>query len=176
MPPPPVYPIDHDAIRIALVAMVGWVTGLDSQHVVMAEPEVSGAPRPCKPYVSLKCTDPSIKYGRDSVMLPGEGETLTTYGGQRGVSFSFNFYGRSHEEANSLAGLLQAALGTAPVYELLRSKGIGVLDPGPVRDLSEMMNTGWEGRSQMDCLFGVASNLRVDLGHIEQAPFAGTIG
>lgn len=172
----PIYPVDHDAIRIALVAMVSSVTGLDSQHVTMAEPEVSGSPRPSLPYATLKCTDPAIKYGRDSVLLPVNEETFTTYGGQRGVTFSFNFYGRTHEEANSLAALLQTALETDPVCSMLRSKGIGVFDPGPVRDLSSMLNTGWEGRAQMDCLFGVASNLRVDLGHIEQAPFAGTIG
>jgi hypothetical protein len=165
-------PIDYDAIRSTLVQAVMSACGLDQQHVIMAEPEEPGAPRPSRPYFTLKVTTPGARYGDDSPdNLPGT--TLWNYGGQRAMTVSFNSYGTSHEEANGYMALWQASLDTAPTYQALSLGGIAVWKPGAVADLSMLLNTAFEGRAQMDVVFGIASNLVVDLGSIGSANISG---
>lgn len=174
LPPMPVLAIDYDALRKALVAAVMDGCELDQNHVIMAEAEVAGAPRPALPYFTLKITTPGARYGDDSSEAV-EGSSQMNYGGQRGMTVSFNAYGRSHEEAWSLAALWQARLGTPTTQGLLRKAGIAVWKPGAVADLSALLNTGYEGRAHLDCLFGVASNLTIDPGSIENVNVAGQV-
>lgn len=170
--PPPSPPIDYDAIRATLVQAVMAACGLDQQHVIMAEPEEPGAPRPPRPYFTLKVTTPGARFGDDS---PDNlaGTTLWNYGGQRAMTVSFNTYGTSHEEAHGYMALWQASLDTPPTYQALGLGGIAVWKPGAVADLSMLLNTAFEGRAQMDVVFGIASNLVVDLGSIGSANISG---
>ena len=170
-------PIDYAAIRVAIIRAIQWSTGLDQNHVIMAEPEVPNSPRPTLPYMTVKITSPSIRYG-DDVPEPiddptGMSETLVSYGGPRKMVVSFNAYGTSHEQAYGLAALWQARLDQHPVRELLRRDGIAIWLIGEIRDLSLLLGTGFEGRAQMDVQCGLASNLSADLGAMEDFPFVG---
>lgn len=171
-------PMDYAAIRVAIIRAVRWSTGLDQNHVIMAEPEVPNSPRPTLPYITLKITSPSIRYG-DDVPLPiddptGACETLVNYGGPRKMVASFNVYGSTHEQAYGLAALWQARLDQHPVRELLRRDGVAIWLIGEIRDLSILLGTGFEGRAQMDVQFGLASNLTADLGAMEEFPIVGS--
>lgn len=166
-------PVDHNGIRIALVRAVQRATGLDQNHVVMAEPETPNEPRPTKPYMTLKLTGAGMRYGRDVATIQNA-DGLYNYGGPRLLLVSFNAYGTTHEEAYDLLSLWQAALGMEPTLAYLRQSGVAVWLPGQITDLSELLDTGYEGRAHMDCKFGVASNALAELGAIETAVVSGS--
>lgn len=91
------------------------------------------------------------------------------------MTVSFQCYGNSHEEAYNYMSLWQTSLDLQNIQEILRSAGIAVWTIGTVADLSSLLNTGYEGRANMDCTFGLAFNLESDLGAIETVPVQGTI-
>jgi hypothetical protein len=71
--------------------------------------------------------------------------------------------------------LVQAKLQDETVLMDLRRSSIAVWDVGTVADLSQLLNTAYEGRTQMDITLGVASNLGADLGEIESVTISGEI-
>lgn len=171
------FPVQFDPIRIALVQVMERVTGLT---VIEHEPETQDAPRPKKPYMGYKMTTPSARVGGDDdhrIVPDDAGEPTTKWnsGGQRRMTVSFHAYGRTHEEAYNYMALWQAALDQFTVQEQLRRAGVAVWIIGNVADLSALLNTGYEGRAQMDVQFGIASNLVEDLSEIVEAPVEATI-
>jgi len=166
----PALPIDYDAIRTALVRTLQSAMGLDQQHVLMAEPEQAGWPRPSKPYFTVKIVNAATRFGDDVPDQVGSASPLGTisrnYGGPRGMMVSFNCYGNTHEQASSLMVLWQGMLDTELTQESLGVAGIAVWKQGEVRDLSELHQAGYEGRSQMDVFFGLASNLLQEIPYI----------
>lgn len=170
-------PVDHNAIRIAVVNAVMLATGLDQNHVVMSEPEVPNAPRPTVPYMALKAISVGVRYGDDVPELVAGTPSTYGYRGPRMMVFSFNAYGKTHEQAYDIMSLWQACLGMESTRNQLKAAGISVWLPGAVTDLSALQDTAYEGRAQMDCRFGVASYVQTDLGQIASVPIAaGVVG
>lgn len=169
----PTLPHDFDETRKAFISEIIRVTGLDQNHVIMLEPEQPNQPRPSKPYFGMKITTPAAKSGDDS--RQNIGGTIWNSGGVRKMTISFECYGNSHEEAYNYMGLWQTALDLQDVQARLRLKGIAVWIIGTVADLSQLLNTGYEGRSHMDCFFGIAMNLQSDLGSMEHVEVIGKI-
>lgn len=91
------------------------------------------------------------------------------------MTVSFNCMGETHEEAYNLMALWQAQLDTPNVQEDLRRAGIAVWLIGNVADLSQLLETGYEGRSQMECTFGVAANITQVLGEMDSVEVKGKI-
>lgn len=170
---PPTFPIDFTAVRIALVRTMVSALGLPSNAVIMAEPEVVNSPRPAKPYFSVKIMTGAMRYG-DDVPDAQTGDTVN-YGGPRGLAVSFNVFALSHEDALSYMTYWQARLDQPDVQEALRAAGIAVWQIGAVADLSILVNTGYEGRAHMDCVFGLAANSVVTVGTITSAPVTGDV-
>lgn len=164
------FPVNFENIRKALVGEVQRVT---KTTCILAEPEVPNSPRPCKPYFTLKLVGPAIKSGDDSA--DNLGGTIWNRGGQRKVMVDFNCYGRSHEEAYGYMALWQSSLELETVQANLRESGIAVWLNGSVRDMSQLLNTGFEGRAHMEVSFGVASNLSEDLGAIDDINASGDV-
>lgn len=169
-------PVDYEAIRILISREITRNTGVEG---ILEEPETQDAPRPGLPYFSFKFTSPGIKSGDDDKrnILDGDGNPTNRWvsGGVRKMAISFHCYAKSHEEAYNYMGLWQAALDSEPVQENLRRGGVAVWVIGNVADLSQLLNTGYEGRSQLDCSFGVASNYVSDLGSMESVEVQGSI-
>ena len=91
------------------------------------------------------------------------------------MSVSFHVYALDKDQAYNYMALWQACLDQFTTQEWLRRAGIAVWLIGNVADLSQLLNTGYEGRTQMDVQFGIASNLTEDLGAIEKVAVTGTI-
>lgn len=91
------------------------------------------------------------------------------------MSISFHCYAAQPEDAYNLMATWQAELDEPTTQEVLRRALIAVWTIGGVADLSQLLNTGYEARSQMDVQFGVASNLEKDLGSIEHIEIAGDV-
>ena len=171
-----VLPLDFNPIRIALVREIERVTGL---KVIEHEPETQDAPRPAKPYIGYKMTTPSARMGGDDDHRQVfNGPTPTTKwvaGGQRKMTVSFHCYGNTHEEAYNYLSLWQQALDQFTTQERLRRAKVAVWIIGNVADLSALLNTGYEGRAQMDVQLGIASNLVEDLSSIDTVEVEGTV-
>lgn len=169
-------PLDFNALRIAVIDEVQKIT---RTTCIVAEPETQNVPRPCKPYFTMKMISPATKSGDDAATnihdLSGHATTNWNRGGQRKMTVSFNCYGRSHEEAYNYMALWQSSLELESVQADLRKAGIAVWLNGNVADLSALLNTGFEGRAQMDVQFGVASNLTENLGEIDTITIEGTV-
>jgi hypothetical protein len=170
---------DFNIARKSIYKEIIRVCGLDSQHAILAEPEVQNEPRPTKPYFSFKFTTPASKFGDDSKdpVLDNQGNptTVVNSGGVRRMSVSFDCYGNTHEEAYNYMTAWQCGLDREDVQENLRRVGIAVWTIGNVADLSQLLNTGYEGRAHMDCTFGIAVNTQSDTGEIDTVPVQGTV-
>lgn len=172
----PTFPTDFNNYRIAFAREIQLITGLTALY---EEPETQGVDRPAKPYMSFKFTTPAAKNGDDtkSSVLDDEGNptTFVNSGGVRKMTVSFNVYGNTHEESYNFMGLWQTRLDMDDVQEHLRAAGIAVGIIGNVADLSQLLNTGFEGRSHMECTFNIAMNYASDLGEMAIVPVNGDI-
>jgi len=120
-----------------------------------------------------------VKRGDDArtkiLDIHGNPTTSWNVGGQREIMVDFNCFGNSHEEAYDYMALLQSALELQTIQEDLRRAGIALWMNGSVADFSALLNTGYEGRAQMQVAFGIAANMTEDLGEIAVVPFQGDI-
>lgn len=163
-------PVDYNLIRATLADELKRVT---QTIPVLEDPTVQGAPRPKLPYFSFKLTTPGAKSGDDSqYYIDG---TIFGRGGNRKMTVSFHCYAQEQETAYNLMALWQGSLELFETQSNLKAAGIAVWLIGNVADLSQLLNTGFEGRSQMDVQFGIASNLSEDLSAIEQVDVQGTV-
>lgn len=167
----PTFPIDFVAIRKALVAEVKRVTRLEC---IVEEPKTQNSPRPALPYFSFKLLTPAAKSGDDAQSYDADTGTFNV-GGQREMTVSFHCYTEDEGKAYDYMALWQASLQLYGTQASLRTSGIAVWLIGDVDDLSQLLNTGYEGRSHMDVRFGIASNLSEAPGFIETAEITGTV-
>jgi hypothetical protein len=166
--------IDYNAIRIALSRVVKQITGCETVLAEQKGQNVQPLPRPPLPYFTFKFLTPALKVGDDSREYTGTGNIFNS-GGQRKMIVSFNCYAKSPEDAYELMTTLQASFDLRTVQATLRQSGIAHLTSGSVADLTLLLQTGYEPRSQMDVDFGIASNLIEDLGAIERVTGTGTV-
>lgn len=171
----PTFPIDYNLIRKTLANETSRVTGLIT---VLEEPTYQGAPRPTnvgqQPYFSFKITTPGAKNGDDSQSYSGSG-TIFGRGGDRKMTVSFHCYAVDQETAFNYMALWQGSLELWQTQVNLRAAGIAVWIIGTVADLSKLLNTGYEGRAQLDVQFGIVSNLGEDLGVIQTTDITGEV-
>ena len=174
--------LDFNKIRAAIVRAIQQTCNLDSNHVIEEEPETENAPRPNVaqgPYISLKITVPGFRYGDDSKVTVldsgGNPTNRVRSSGPRKMTAVFNAYAKSHEDAYNLMMTWQSALDEELTQEYLDSNGISVLIIGTVADLSQLLNTAYEGRAHLDCQFGITAGVTSDLGEIDTVNVQGAI-
>lgn len=171
----PALPVDYIAIDTALVREIKRVSQIEC---IIEEPKITNAPRPCPlPYFSFKVTSPGIKQGDDSKQYTQKNDTtlVVNTGGVRKMMVSFQCYAEDERTAYQYMALWQSCLDQLTTQENLRKAGIAVWVIGNVADLSQLLNTGYEGRSQMDVSFGIAANLEEEFGAITKVGITGTI-
>ena len=165
-----VFPIDFNAIRIALVNEIKVVTGLTC---IVEEATYQNAPRPNLPYFGMKIITPSVKVGDDTKYnISGD---IWGSGGQRKMVVSFDCYAMEQETAYNYMSLWQTALDLENIQFDLRKAGIAVWLMETVADLSLLLNTGYEGRAHMDVTFGIAMNLSSNLSEIDSVQVIGDV-
>lgn len=166
-------PVDYNLIRSTIADELKRVT---QTIPVLEEATVQDAPRPDLPYFSFKLTTPGAKNGDDSqYYVGGTSGTVFGRGGNRKMTVSFHCYAQEQETAYNLMALWQGSLELFQTQSNLKAAGIAVWLIGNVADLTELLNTGYEGRSQMDVQFGISSNLSEDLSAIEKVDAVGTV-
>ena len=164
--------IDYNIVRKTIISAIMMITNLDQNHVITEEPEVPNSPRPTLPYMSMKITTPGAKFSDDTKqnVLDSNGNPTDNWqsSGQRTMSVSFHAYGRSHEEAYNYMTAWQTGLDLENIQQFLYGTyGISVKLIGTVADMSALLNTSYEGRSHLDCTFGLVASLTSNLGEID---------
>lgn len=169
----PQRPIEFGPIIDALASTVERVTGITCILHEQKGQDSQPLPRPARPYMGFKLTTPAAKNGDDHVEYLAGG--IQNRGGQRKMSVSFQCYARNQSEAYEYMTLWQASLELKTIQEVLRRSGIAVWLIGSVADLTQLLHTGFEARSQMDVQFGIVSNLTEQPGVIEHVGVTGTV-
>ena len=165
-------PIDFNAIRKAISNTVEKYVG-GKLKCIQAEQSDQNRPSPPMPYMTFKIIAAAMKSGDDHQSYITD-ETWSR-SGQRVMTVSFQCFAAQQEEAYEIMSLWQAQLELNTVQEYLRRSKIAVWLIGGVADLTQLHNTGYEARSQMDVTFGIASNLDEDLGSIETVGVEGEV-
>lgn len=157
--------------------LFGWLKAESGLTVIKANQH---DPRPPRPYVSLNFQDPSSKLGiaidQQSTTIPvvvdvSHPVTVSTEGMRKAIA-SINIFG---ENAVSLLAKARDSLDRPDVAESFERAGIVHLDDGPITDLTELQETIYEERGQMDLTVAFVSSSEVDVGTIENVETTGEV-
>jgi hypothetical protein len=145
----------------------------DEWTVTFAE-EVTGkdAPRPQKPYLTLKIISGPGLVTMDDQVINCKGDAFSLVG-QRKYTISVKAFGSGHIDAlNDLSTLLDA-----PGYwdQLKEDADIAVTNKGEVTDVSGLLETGYERRASLDIFFNSSNNKTIDIGPIESVKVDGSL-
>jgi len=133
--------------------------------------EDQSAPRPGKPYVSLNFLSPSQRIGFEEQRIDGSVFTLV---GQRRFVLSVNAFGENrmeNEDALDAADLLEPlvqGLYREDTIQKLCEFGLASINEGEIRDLTALLESRYESRSQVDLTFHRTVSQSEDLGTIEK--------
>ena len=136
--------------------------------VIHAEPN---APRPNKPYLTLKISGPN----RVMITDPKKYNAATDkfrFETQRRYNISIQSYGVEHTDV-----LDEIILGTQDpdLKQVLKDCDIGVELRGNVTDITGLVSTGWEKRGSLDISF-LASKIKLtEIEPVESAEISGEI-
>ena len=139
-----------------------------NHKVIFAEPN---APRPTKPYLTLKITGPNRVMIIDPRRYNAAADKFR-FETQRRYNVSFQSYGVEHTDV-----LDEIILGTQdPDFkEILKNCDIGVEIRGNVIDITGLVSTGWEKRGSLDISF-LASKIKLtEIEPVESAEISGEI-
>ncbi len=129
-------------------------------------------PRPMRPYVTWKVTGGPMREGWDAEeYLEEDEESGLSYGGSRTIVVSLNFYGE-----RALEGLarVQSRLQWETNRAILSAKNLVFVSDSGVRDLSQLLETQTETRSQMDVTMRfTALDVDESVGVIERVEITG---
>jgi hypothetical protein len=172
-------PVDFVAIRAAIVAVLATATGLPESQVIFEQPETFDAPRPAYPYVGVTVLQASMQMGPDFYLAkcdaPDAPTGLFSYTGTRQMDVTFDTYAKTHETAYNVAAIIQARLMQIPTRDMFRASGLVVNSVGGVSDVSELLNTFYEGRAQVDVSFGFVTAMDVDMGRMDTFEIASRV-
>lgn len=135
------------AVRDWLQANADSGGALTDAQVIVAEPD---APRPAKPYLTVKVTTPGAVVGVDETIsdLDGSSDPRRRANGIRRATVSVQGFGAGTEAWLERA-LLRLAF--ASVTEAFDTAGVNApTTTGGVRDISELLGTAWEPRYALD--------------------------
>ena len=161
--------------------VIAWIKQiLPSLQVIIDRPNVQ---RPTPPYLSIMMVTPIIKVGsRDSISYEHDednpDDTNFSVSGQRRFTLAVRAYGvstgKAFFDAFDNMSKLQDSLEDSVGREELTKAGLAVWNSNDILDVTELLESGYEPRAQLDIEFGIVSNRVVDLGAIETVKITGT--
>jgi hypothetical protein len=124
--------------------------------------------RPVGDYVSYKIMTLPTKRGTDSqIHISGDNFKLS---GHRTFTVSIKSYGKN---AAQIITDLHSSLEMDSVRNIFRQYNIAIWEHGSPRDISAILETGFESRAFLDITFGTRSEITETLGHIANAEVEG---
>ena len=159
-----------------LPPVIKWInTEFVGIPVIADRPNV---PRPGLPYFALLMTTPILKVGsRDNIEHVSD--TKWNIGGQRRFTLSVRAYvspeAKQFFDAQDMLTQLQDSLEDDVRREELTKAGLAVWFSNDILDITELLETGFEPRAQLDIEMGIASNRDAELGAIEKVKIEATV-
>ncbi len=147
-----------------------WASGESGLTTIFERPN---QPRPSTPYVSLNIVGGPVKQGGQQEVRFDD--PTFSVNALLALTVSVKAYGNQTNDPISILTNLQLSLGKLEVLESLRSGGIAVWNEGPISDISEVLETGFEERANMDVLFAASHSTVTDGGLIEKVDLSGEV-
>lgn len=121
------------------------------------------APRPARPYVGLDVLVGPGRVGHDQLteVTPGVYDLV----GVRELTCSVNIYG---EGSDQIADQLLCSLEKPTAQARLATYGLAMIEQSDPSDLTALIETRWEARTQFDVRFRVTSKTRDNVGYVEK--------
>lgn len=141
-------------------------TDFAGHNIIHAEPN---APRPQKPYLTLKITGPNRVFITDPLKHNATADKFQ-FEGQRRYNISIQSYGVDHTDV-----LDDIVIGTQnpDLNQILKDCDIGVEIRGNVSDITGLVSTAWEKRGSLDISF-LASKIKLtEIENINSAVIEG---
>lgn len=128
-----------------------------------------GAPRPPLPYATYLFINPSLKVNGQDEIVPNEDDTWTQMG-MRSSLVSLNILG---QDANNLMSDLRDSLDRPDIIDLFVANEISQYSLTGPNDLTELEDTKYVERSQMDVNIYYAINKETGVVPIESVEVTG---
>lgn len=145
----------------------------DENWTVVYSEEISGrdAPRPQKPYLTLKIISGPRKVHEDDLRKNDDGTFEIV--GQRAFTLSLQAYGPNC--LDRLDDLSIALDDPDHFYQLKQDADIAVTNRGNVLDVSTKLATGYEKRGSLDIVFNSSKNKVTEIDRIEGVEISGEV-
>lgn len=130
------------------------------------------APRPPRPYVTLRLTGPRRVSGHDEARYTGSGE-IFDHVGHRELTLEVQAIAEDQIQAHDLAIKLNNSLSRVGVSAALYSVGVSISDEGDVKNITIMQDTTYESRYAFDATLLTVAQISEDLGAIETVELNG---
>ena len=158
--------------------MQGWISVLKNifpleYTIVRSDALVgSGAIKPDGKFITLKLITGPGEQTNDEVYFFPDDENFMRMRTAKNFTMSLNFY---REDSFDNINLFKIRLYDPVIVDFLKENGkISVTSRGDVVDLSDMLETGFDRRYQMDIGFAVGMEYVTTIGRIEKADVSQT--
>lgn len=122
------------------------------------------APRPEVPYVTLFLNN-ILAVNQDWASGESDANGVIEMKGDRTFTLSIQAYGG---EPLTVLENIRSSLQKQTVLDTLRVNGIAFFSSPAINDLSDLVDTQWERRGQMDVIFGVGQDYTDDPGYFDE--------
>ena len=156
-----------DNAQSAIYTWLQRESGLPADKVIWAE---QSEHRPTLPYASVKFLNTSIRVGSID-HIKSDGDEFTTQG-LRECVLSINIFGLG---ANDLMAKVRDSLDRPDVMDEFNTVGLSTIGEDGPRDLTELMETKYQERSQMDVSMYYAQERTTSIVPIEEVVFENEI-
>lgn len=153
--------------------MEGWIAVLNkifpSEYSIIRSDALvgSGAIKPDGKFITLKLITGPDDQTMDEMLFFPDAENFMKMRTAKNFTMSFNFY---REGALDNINLFKLRLFDPEIVDFLKENGkISVNSRGTVVDLSDLLETGFDNRYQMDIGFAVGMEYTTEIGRIEKA-------
>lgn len=149
--------------------LLKWLS--DESGLVVVKANQKG-PRPARPYISLRFLNASQRVGSmdqnttTEHTLAGETKYSVATEGMRTAVASINVFG---DNAIDTLAMIRDSLDRPDVIDRFESAGVSHISEGPINDLTELLETIYEERGQMDLTIGFVAANEVEYGIIQSA-------
>lgn len=142
-------------------AIYEWLSSELGITVIYAD---QNAPRPDKPYATIRIISENKLGGNDEGATVDD-DGIQSFCGQREAAVSLNIYGEDAFDSMKLA--LNSLSKPSILEDFFYNDDIAILNKGDILNLTDVLETEFEERAQMDLLVGYAEEYTDDVGYIE---------
>ncbi len=152
-----------------ITPIIKWIKTIHPELLVIIDRP--GKQRPPRPYMTVRMLTPVQKLGSTD-NLTHISDSKWCQSGQRMFVISIVAYEKGEREdvfeAQDRLIRIQDSVEDPNLKGALEEAGLAVWQTDDILDTTELLETGYEPRAQLDITMGIASNRTIDLGAIEE--------